>query len=96
MPIKETRGRPQKHPLVVAEPQRQELEQMVKQRRHRALVFRARIILKCGAGQKDSDVAASLRTTSATAGYWRHRFSQGRVDSLWDEPRPGAEAINIL
>ena len=86
----ETRGRPQKHPLVVTEPQRQELEQIVKQRRHRALVFRARIILKCAAGQKDSTVATTLRTTGATVGYWRRRFSQGGVDSLWDEPRPGA------
>lgn len=90
MAIKETRGRPQKHPLVVSEPQRLELEQIVKQRRHRALVFRARIILKCAASQKDSAVAASLRTTNATVGYWRRRFSQGGVDSLWDEPRPGA------
>lgn len=90
MTKKETRGRPQKHPLVVAEPQRQELEQIVRQRRHRALVFRARIILKCAAGQKDNAVAASLRTTNATVGYWRRRFSQGGVDSLWDEPRPGA------
>jgi transposase len=66
------------------------MEQIVKQRRHRALVFRARIILKCAAGNKDSAVAAALRTTQATVGYWRRRFSQGGVDSLWDEPRPGA------
>lgn len=90
MTKKETRGRPQKHPLVVTEPQRQELERVVKQRRHRALVFRARIILKCAGGQKDSAVAATLRTTNATVGYWRRRFSQGGVEGLWDEPRPGA------
>jgi transposase len=87
---KETRGRPQKHPLVVSEPQQRELEQIVQQRRHRALVFRARIILKCALGQEDNAVAAGLRTTNATVGYWRRRFSQGGVDSLWDEPRPGA------
>lgn len=90
MAKKEMRGRPQKHPLVVSEAQTQELQQIVKQRRHRALVFRARIILKCAAGQKDSGVAAVLRTTNATVGYWRRRFSRGGVDSLWDEPRPGA------
>ncbi len=90
MATKETRGRPQKNPLVVSEAQRQELEQIVKQRRHRALVFRARIVLKCAAGNKDTAVAAALRTTSATVGYWRRRFSQGGLDSLWDEPRPGA------
>jgi transposase len=90
MATKTTRGRPHKHPLVVSEPQRLELEQIVKHRRHRALVFRARIVLKCASGQKDSEVAAALRTTGATVGYWRRRFSQGGVDSLWDEPRPGA------
>lgn len=90
MVTKETRGRPQKHPLVVSGAQRQELEQIVKQRRHRALVFRARIILKCAAGNRDTAVAAALRTTKATVGYWRRRFSQGGIDSLWDEPRPGA------
>lgn len=63
---------------------------MVKQRRHHALVFRARMILKYDAGQKDREVAASLRATSATVGHWCRRFSQGGVDSLWDEPRPGA------
>jgi len=90
MATKETRGRPQKHPLVVSEAQLRELEQIVKQRRHRALVFRARIILKCAVGHRDSAVAAALRTTNATVGYWRRRFSQGGIDSLWDEPRPGA------
>jgi len=90
MKRKETRGRPQKHPLVVGESQRQELEQIVKQRRHRALVFRARIILQCAVGLNDNAVAAALRTTNNTVGYWRRRFSQGGVESLWDEPRPGA------
>jgi transposase len=90
MITKETRGRPQKQPLVVSAAQVRELEQIVSQRRHRALVFRARIVLKCASGQKDNAVAATLRTTGATVGYWRRRFSQGGVDSLWDEPRPGA------
>jgi transposase len=90
MKRKETRGRPQKHPLVVDDTQRRELEQIVKQRRHRALVFRARIILQCAAGLNDNAVAAALRTTNNTVGYWRRRFSQGGVESLWDEPRPGA------
>jgi transposase len=90
MATKETRGRPQKHPLIVSEPQRRELEQIVKQRRHRALVFRARILLKCLSGLNNSEVAAVLRTSNATVSYWRRRFSQGGVDSLWDEPRPGA------
>lgn len=87
---KETRGRPQKNPLIVSDAQRLELGQIVRQRRVRRLVFRARIILKCAAGQSDSAVAGSLRTSNATVGYWRRRFSQGGVAALWDEPRPGA------
>ncbi|HEY3761527.1 MAG TPA: helix-turn-helix domain-containing protein [Verrucomicrobiae bacterium] len=59
-------------------------------RRDRRLVFRARVILKCVAGQSDSGVAGVLRTTHATVAYWRRRFSEGGVESLWDEPRPGA------
>jgi transposase len=76
--------------LVVSEAQRSELGQIIKQRRHRALLFRARIILQCAVGLNDRAVAASLRTTNNTVGYWRRRFSRGGVDSLWDEPRPGA------
>ena len=85
------RGRPQKRELKLSESQLQELQEIVKCRKHRALVFRARIILKCASGLSNSAVAAAVRTTPFTVGFWRSRFIQeGGVSSLWDEPRPGA------
>jgi len=54
-------------------------------------MFRARIILKCDSGLSNSEVAAAVRTTPFTVGFWRNRFIQnGGVSALWDEPRPGA------
>ena len=85
------RGRPPKCELKLSEPQVQELQDIVKSRRHRALVFRARIILKCASGLSNSAVAAAVRTTPFTVGFWRNRFIQeGGVSSLWDEASPGA------
>jgi transposase len=83
-------GRPKKLPLIVSEIQRKELEVIVKGRKNRSLVFRARIILKCSEGMSNTAAAAAVRTTPFTVGYWRNRFISGGVDALWDEPRPGA------
>jgi len=83
-------GRPKKLQLTISESQRTELEEIVRGRRHRNLVFRARIILKCSEGISNTAVAAATRTTSFTVGYWRNRFIGGGVSALWDEPRPGA------
>ena len=85
------RGRPPKRQLNLSEGQVGELEGIVRQRKHRAVVFRARIILKCASGLSNSKVGAALRTTPFTVGFWRNRFIQnGGVAALWDEPRPGA------
>jgi transposase len=84
------RGRPAKRELKVSEAQLQELRGIVQGRKHRALVFRAKIILKCASGMNNSAVAAAVRTTPFTVGFWRTRFIQGGVSALWDEPRPGA------
>jgi len=85
------RGRPLKGQLQLSETQVCELEKIIKQRKHRALVFRARMILKCASGLSNTQVAAAIRTTPYTVGYWRNRFIQrGGVSALWDEPRPGA------
>ena len=35
-------------------------------------------------------VAAKLRCSNVTVGKWRQRFTTGRVDALYDEPKPGA------
>ena len=55
-----------------------------------ALALRARIILRCAAGETHTDIAADLRVTTQTVGKWRRRFVEPRLDGLLDEPRPGA------
>jgi transposase len=85
------RGRPKKQELVVSEAHIQELKRLVQQSRsQRAVGFRARIILQCASGKSNAAVARQLKTSGFTAGFWRKRFIAGGIDSLWDEPRPGA------
>jgi transposase len=85
------RGRPKKQELVVSEVQARELRHMAQQARsQRALSFRAKIILFCASGKSNSAVARQLKTTGFTVGFWRKRFIAGGLDSLRDEPRPGA------
>jgi transposase len=54
------------------------------------MALRARIVLNCGAGMSNSDVATKLQVTRATVGKWRERFRLERLEGLLDEPRPGA------
>lgn len=91
MPSANSPGRRPKLQLKVTESQLQELRKLVQGRKHRALVFRAKIILKCASGLSNSAVAAAVKTTPFTVGFWRNRFIQsGGVSALWDESRPGA------
>jgi transposase len=84
-------GRPHRLKLHVSDEQLAELNDMVKKSRSdRNLAFRSRIILGCNAGLTSLLVAKTLRTTHATVGFWRKRFILGGVESLRDEPRPGA------
>jgi DNA-binding CsgD family transcriptional regulator len=55
-----------------------------------ALALRCRIVLLCAEGLSNIDVADRLGVNRATAGRWRNRFIEGRLDGLHDEPRPGA------
>jgi len=85
------RGRPKKCELEVSEAQRAELERLAQQsRRSRSVAFRARIVLECGRGLSNAAVAAKLRTTGFTVGFWRNRFIAEGIAGLGDEPRPGA------
>ena len=85
------RGRPKKRELVVSEQQQLELEGLTKQSRSsRSIAFRAKIVLECGAGLSNAAVAAKLRTTGFTVGFWRNRFIAEGIAGLGDEPRPGA------
>src|ERR1700759_1964676 len=55
-----------------------------------ALAERARIVLAAGAGLNNKEIAAKVGVCAATAGTWRNRVGERRMDGLYDEPRPGA------
>lgn len=55
-----------------------------------ALAERARIVLAAAAGLNNKEIAAKVGVCAATAGTWRNRFAENRMDGLYDEPRPGA------
>jgi transposase len=85
------RGRPKKQELKVNDTQTQELKRLVQQcRSHRALAFRAKVILHCARGMSNVAVAQQLKTTGFTVGFWRQRFIAAGVEGLFDEPRHGA------
>jgi transposase len=52
--------------------------------------MRARIVLRCAAGEDNTQVAEELGVTRQMVGKWRRRFLERRLDGLLDEPRPGA------
>src|SRR6266516_6078130 len=56
-----------------------------------ALALRANIILTCAQGHDNKETAALLRCHQVTAGKWRKRFIDMRLDGLADETRPGRE-----
>jgi transposase len=85
-----TIGRP-KAVLVVTDAERRELVRLTKRAGvNRALAFRARLVLACGAAASNTVVARRHRTSNATVGKWRTRFIERRLDGLYDEPRVGA------
>src|ERR671923_242234 len=55
-----------------------------------ALAERARIVLAAASGLNNKEIAAKVGVCAATAGTWRTRFAEKRMDGLYDEPRPGA------
>ncbi|MEX1015714.1 MAG: IS630 family transposase, partial [Phycisphaeraceae bacterium] len=62
-------------------------------RRHttaQALAMRARIVLACAGGATNVEAAELVGCHQATAGKWRKRFAEDRLDGLVDAPRPGA------
>jgi transposase len=85
-----TIGRP-KVALLVTDSERSELMRLTKRAHvHRAVAFRARLVLACADGVPNTAVARRHRTTNATVGKWRTRFIARRLEGLYDEPRVGA------
>ena len=83
MPI----GRPLS-PLTLSEPEQMQLRTR-RPKTAQALALRARIVLLSAASHSNTVVARRLHISLATAGKWRQRFLERRLDGLLDEPRPG-------
>src|SRR5271154_4948462 len=83
-------GRP-KQPLIITEEERERLESLAHRARSQALLARrARVVLACAEGLANDTVARKLRCSLGMVGKWRARFLKGRLEALYDEPRPGA------
>jgi transposase len=68
----------------------QELVHLSKSRTAEArLIERAKIVLRCLAGERNDEIAARLGTQPATVGTWRKRFAQRGLAGLKDRPRSG-------
>ena len=81
---------PKLEPLVLSDDERRVLEGWARRRKTaQALALRSRIILACADGAAVSAVAAELGISRTTAGKWRSRFLEARLEGLSDEPRPG-------
>lgn len=84
------RGR-QLEPLTLKKKERQALERWAGRRKtSQALALRSRIVLECGRGASNLEVADKLEVSRLTVGKWRKRFLEHRLEGLLDEPRPGA------
>src|ERR1700739_3530172 len=83
-------GRPKK-PLEIVDADREKLSMMARRPKSaQAMAMRARIVLSCGEGMNNSEVARKLHITGATVGKGRERFREFGLDGLLDEPRVGA------
>src|SRR5712691_3645844 len=82
-------GRP-KQPLTITEEERERLQSLAHRARSLApLSRRARVVLACAEGLDNQTVARKLRCSVGMVGKWRARFLKGRLEALYDEPRPG-------
>src|SRR6201987_4349024 len=82
-------GRP-KQALTITEEERERLESLAHRARSQALLARrARVVLACAEGLENQTVARKLRCSVGMVGKWRARFLRGRLEALYDDPRPG-------
>jgi transposase len=69
------------------------LVQLSKSRTDEArLIERAKIVLRCLAGERNDEIAARLGTQPATVATWRKRFAERGLAGLKDRPRSGKPA----
>src|SRR5437763_10323322 len=82
-------GRP-KQPLILTEEEQKRLESLAHRARSQPLMARrARVVLACAEGLSNHSVSRKLRCSLGMVGKWRARFLKGRLEVLYDEPRPG-------
>src|SRR6202047_4974265 len=83
-------GRP-KQAVTLTEEERERIESLAHRARSQPLLARrARVVLACAQGLSKQSVARKLRCSLGMVGKWRARFLKGRLEGLYDEPRPGA------
>src|SRR3990170_2961164 len=79
-------GRP-KQPLVLERAEREQLQRWSRRpKTEQRLASRSRIVLRCGDGLDNDEVASELGVHPKTVGKWRSRFLERRLDGLWDDP----------
>jgi len=77
-------------PIVLTTDERDTLERWARRpTTAQALALRARLVLRCAAGETATAIARDVHVTKQTVGKWRGRFIARRLDGLLDEPRPG-------
>jgi transposase len=82
-------GRP-KALLVLTDEEREQLGRWARRAKSsQALALRSRIVLGCGEGLSNKEVAGREGCAAVTVGKWRSRFLEARLDGLVDDPRPG-------
>src|SRR4051812_48146228 len=83
------RGRPRAE-LVLSDDERTTLLRWAQRAKSsQALALRCRIVLACGEGLSNVDVAVRVGVDRGTVGKWRSRFLAERLEGLLDEQRPG-------
>jgi transposase len=77
---------------VLSDKDQSQLQGWVRRRKTgQVLATRARIVLTCAEpGSTNGGVALALGVSRPTVALWRSRFAERGLDSLLDEPRPGA------
>ena len=86
-------GCPATCPLILSDDEQAELTSLTMRRKTaQALALRARIVLTCAEGGRNTEVAAKLGLDRQTVGKWRRRFMEQRVAGLHDEPLPARRA----
>jgi transposase len=76
--------------IELSDDERAQLESWARRRTSaQALAQRSRIVLLAAEGLKNTEIADRLGIKRTTAGIWRSRFAEHRLDGLLDEPRPG-------